>query len=350
MRFINKESLLWKIIHNAFRFLISLAFIIVFQTLFGVENTLLGVAISVGFTMLPMCNLDIKPWTMFWIIVILYGGSTFVAQLSAVNPWLAFGCNFIFLSLIILLANEPLEYQTNITFLLCFVFSQSTVVSWSQFPMRAIAGIVGGIFVGGCVVLNWYRHGYGGKIRVRQQILRCQVNRSYLLRMSFGVSLAMLIGSLFEISKPLWISIVVMSLTQLEFTETLTRIKHRFVGTLVGIIIFFIFFQYLIPQQYAGFVVMFLGYMGFFLPEYKFKQVINAVSALNASLVILDTLTAIENRLLCLVAGIMIVLGIYFITKFIRNLHLKSSEMMKKWADDFFNQLETKKYDMNMFH
>ena len=118
--------------------------------------------------------------------------------------------------------------------------------------MRATAGIVGGIFVGGCVVLNWYRHGYGGKIRVRQQILRCQVNRSYLLRMSFGVSLAMLIGSLFEISKPLWISIVVMSLTQLEFTETLTRIKHRFVGTLVGIIIFFIFFQYLIPQQYAG--------------------------------------------------------------------------------------------------
>ena len=74
MSFINKESLLWKIIHNAFRFLISLAFIIVFQTLFGVENTLLGVAISVGFTMLPMCNLDIKPWTMFWIIVILYGG------------------------------------------------------------------------------------------------------------------------------------------------------------------------------------------------------------------------------------------------------------------------------------
>ena len=305
MSFINKESLLWKIIHNAFRFLISLAFIIVFQTLFGVENTLLGVAISVGFTMLPMCNLDIKPWTMFWIIVILYGGSTFVAQLSAVNPWLAFGCNFIFLSLIILLANEPLEYQTNITFLLCFVFSQSTVVSWSQFPMRATAGIVGGIFVGGCVVLNWYRHGYGGKIRVRQQILRCQVNRSYLLRMSFGVSLAMLIGSLFEISKPLWISIVVMSLTQLEFTETLTRIKHRFVGTLVGIIIFFIFFQYLIPQQYAGFVVMFLVYMGFFLPEYKFKQIINAVSALNASLVILDTLTAIENRLLCLVAGTM---------------------------------------------
>ena len=96
-----------------------------------------------------------------------------------------------------------------------------------------------------------------------------------------------------------------MSLTQLEFTETLTRIKHRFVGTLVGIIIFFIFFQYLIPQQYAGFVVMFLGYMGFFLPEYKFKQIINAVSALNATLVILDTLTAIENRLLCLVAGTM---------------------------------------------
>lgn len=348
MKYINKESWLWKIFYNAFRFIISLGFIIGFQTLFGVENTLLGVAISVGFTMLPLCHLDLKPWTMFWIIVFLYGGGPLIAQLSIVNPWLAFVCDFLFLALIILIANEPIEYQTNITFLLCFVFSQSTVVSWEQFPMRAISGIAGGLFVGACVVFNWHRKGYGGEIGIRQQVLRCQVNRSYLLRMSFGVSLAMLIGSLFHISKPLWISIVVMSLTQLEFSETLTRIKHRFIGTLVGIVIFFVFFQYLIPQQYAGLFVMFLGYMGFFLPEYKFKQIINAISALNASLVILDTMTAIENRLICLIAGIGIVLLIYFVTKFIRHLHLKISDTMKQWADDFFEQLETKKYDIHM--
>lgn len=345
---INKESLIWKIFYNAFRFVISISFIIIFQTIFGAENTLVGVAISVGFTMLPLCDLDLKPWAMFWITVILYGGSAFVAQLSIINPWLAFIGNFLFLALIILLANEPFAYQTNISYLLCFIFGQSTVVPWDRFPMRAASAIIGGLFVGICIVINWYRKGYGGNIGLKQQILRCQVNRSYLLRMSFGVSIAMLIGTLLHISKPLWISIVAMSLTQLEFTETLVRIKHRFIGTLVGIVIFFIFFQYLIPQQYAALVVMFLGYMGFFLPEYKFKQVINAVSALNASLVLLDTVTAIENRLICLIAGIVIVLCIYFVTKFIRSLHLKSSEVMKQWADDFFNHLETKKYDIHL--
>ncbi|WP_028044714.1 FUSC family protein [Candidatus Stoquefichus massiliensis] len=348
MKYMNKESWLWKIFYNAFRFVINVGFVLIFQILFGMENTLTGVAIGVGFTMLPLCNLDLKPWTMFWIIVFLYGGGPLIAQLSMINPWLAFVCDFLFLALIILIANEPTEYQTNITFLLCFVFSQSTVVSWEQFPMRAISGIAGGLFVGACVVLNWHRKGYGGQIGLRQQILRCQVNRSYLLRMSFGVSLAMLIGSLFHISKPLWISIVVMSLTQLEFSETLTRIKQRFIGTLVGVVIFFIFFQYFIPQQFASLFVMFLGYMGFFLPEYKFKQVINAISALNASLVILDTMTAIENRIFCLIAGIMIVLSIYLITKCVRHFHLKISDMMKRWADDFFKQLESQSYKMNI--
>lgn len=347
MKLINKESLIWKIFYNAFRFMISLGFIITFQTIFGAENTLLGVAISVGFTMLPLCNLDLKPWTMFWIIVLLYGVSPFIAQLSLINPWLAFIGNFIFLAVIILLTNEPFEYQTNITFLLCFVFSQSTIVPWNQFMMRGIAGIVGGLFVGGCLLVNWYRHGYGGQIGLKQQILRCQSNRSYLLRMSFGVSIAMLIATLLHMSKPLWMSIVVMSLTQLEFRETLIRIKHRFIGTLVGVAIFFVFFQHLIPQEYAGLVVMFLGYMGFFLPEYKFKQVINAVSALNASLVILDTKTAIEGRMASLMAGIIIVLCIYFFTKFVRSLHLKLSQTMKRWADNFFEHIAKNKYDMN---
>ena len=134
-----------------------------------------------------------------------------------------------------------------------------------------------------------------------------------------------------------------MSLTQLEFSETLERIKHRFIGTLIGVVLFFIFFQVLIPQKYAIWVVMLLGYVGFFLPDYKYKQVINAVSALNASLVILDTMTAIETRILCLTAGILIVLMIYLRTKLIRKLHIKSMDLLKNQIDQFFLNMETKK-------
>lgn len=84
--------------------------------IFGMENTLVGVAIGVGFTMLPMCNLDLKPMTMFLIIVLFYGGSGLIGQVTLINPWLAFISNFLFVSLIILLSNEPLHSKPNISF------------------------------------------------------------------------------------------------------------------------------------------------------------------------------------------------------------------------------------------
>lgn len=317
----NRFPRCYMILFNALRFIINIGFVFIFQLLFGVENILPGVAIGVGFTMLPTNDFGLRPWTMFFITVLLYTLSGFIAQ-SALLPIIpAFIINFLFVILIILLINEPQILKSNITFLLCFVFSQSTPVPWEHFNMRLISLFVSSLFVGICIIINWYRKGYGKNGRnLREQIFLCQKNRSYMFRMAFGISIAMMIGMVLQLKKPLWISIVVMSLTQLEFNETIERIKHRFIGTMIGVTLFFILFQLIIPSQYAIIVVMLLGYVGFFLPDYKYKQIINAISALNASLVLLDTKTAIESRIVCLINGIIIVLAIYYMTRIIRHL------------------------------
>lgn len=49
MMFLHKESFIGQLFYNAFRFMISVGFVTLFQVLFGIENTLLGVAIGVGF-------------------------------------------------------------------------------------------------------------------------------------------------------------------------------------------------------------------------------------------------------------------------------------------------------------
>ena len=67
-------------------------------------------------------------------------------------------------------------------------------------------------------------------------------------------------------------------------------------------------------------VILRLGYVSFFTPEYKYKQVVNAVSALNASLVLLDPTVAIINRCLCLLGGISIVLVMNLIDLMIRHI------------------------------
>lgn len=317
------KTLLKEILLNAGRFLFNVAFVMVFQILFNAENILPAVAISVGLTMLPQYDLGIKPITMFFITIFLYISSGIIAQLAFVQPFIAFLFNFMFVAIIILLTNEPLDMKPNISFLLCFVFTQSTPVPYNLFANRMLALFCGSLLVGFSILINWYRKGYGiNGNNLKQQIMRCQKNRSYLLRMSFGIAFAMYFGMTFHVQKPLWISIVVMSLTQLEFSETIERIKHRFIGTLIGVICFLIFFQYLIPKEYAIFFVMLLGYIGFFFPDYKYKQIINAISALNASLVLLDTRSAIENRILFLIAGISIVLFIYAFTILIKQFHM----------------------------
>lgn len=313
MRKIKKETIK-TILKNTMLFILTLAFIFVFQTLFGVQNTLLAVSLSVGLVSFPVVDYNIKPFSMTFIIICLYTVTTIVPQFSLYSPWLSLPINFILVVFIIALSHEPELLKPSISFLINFIFLQSMPVTWQEFPPRIIGAITGSILVAIVTLLFWQKRGYGKgehSRNLKQQVQLCSINRSYIFRMSLGVSLAMWLGLVLHLKKPLWLSIVVMSLTQLEFSETLERIKHRFLGTLVGVILFFIVFQLLVPQEYAMLVILAIGYFGYFMPDYKYKQVINAISALNASLVLLDTPMAITNRILCLIAGIIIVLVIY---------------------------------------
>lgn len=298
-------------VFNFFQFVENLLFIYIFMYFFGSENILPAVSLGVAFTMFPYSDLQIKPGVMFGITIVLFTMGGCIAQLAYAPLWLAAPCYFGYLIVLILLSHEPEMYKPSISFLINFVFCQSTPVSHELFMNRFLCLFLGSIFVGGYTYVIWKLRGYGKEGRgLREQISLCSVNKSYLFRMAFGVSFAMLVGSALQLKKPLWISIVVMSLTQLEFSQTLERIQHRFIGTMIGVVIFFVFFQLLIPKEYAAMFVLMMGYISFFMPQYKYKSIINAISALNASLVLLDTRTAILNRITCLLAGIVIVLAV----------------------------------------
>lgn len=311
------------VVENFIRFFISVSYVFIFQMLFGVENTLTGVAISVGFTMLPLAPVGIRPRTLVGIIMVLYIGGGFVGQMALVSPWVALPVNFIFTVLILVLSREPLLMQPAISFLLCFIFSQSTPVPWAQYPLRLLCTVAGAASVAVATLIVWKKLGIGFKgsgRMLKEQVGLCGKNRSYILRMALGLSIAMLAGMLLGLKKPLWISIVVMSLTQPELRNTLERIRYRLLGTLLGIVVFLVVFVALVPHQYAFAVIMLIGYISYFMPEYKHKQVVNAVNALNASLVLFDTNTAVANRVSCLLGGVIIVLAVWAIEKGIKGI------------------------------
>ena len=322
-------------LENAFRFIFNLGFIMIFQILFGAENILPGVAIGVGLTMFPDGYIGIKRKTMGGIIVILYAGSVLAAQSALSSPWIAIIINFLFVYLIMNLICEPNEFKPAISFLLCFIFSQATPVSMEMFPKRLLGALAGGLVVGIITMIKWKSDNKGDDGRnLKEQILLCRKKKGYMLRMSLGIAVAMFIGMIFHIKKPLWISIVVMSLTQLHFNEMSERIRHRMFGNVIGVLVFILLFKILIPARYAFPMVLFLGYISFFTSEYKYKQIVNTVCAINASLVLLDVSEAIENRLFCLVGGALIVVLMFILQKifkkFINNYNLTKLNIGEK--------------------
>lgn len=319
----NKWKNYFKIgIEKAIPFLINIIFVMGFGFFFGNENILLSVSIGVGLTMFPLCPLQWKPSTLFLIVLFLYGVGALMGETYLLSPFLAFLLNFIFVILIVLLSSEPSSMKPSISFLLCFVFAESTSVPIEMLPKRLLCAITGSIIVTIVTLLFWKKKGYNRNGRTLiEQIELGNKNHHYMFRMAFGIALAIFIGMVFHLKKPLWISIVVMSLTQLDFEETIDRIKNRFIGNLLGMLLFFIFFQFIIPKEYALYVILLLGYMGSFFSEYKYKQTINAISALNASLVLLDTSEALLDRLLFLGIGICIVLSIYYLATFLKKMY-----------------------------
>lgn len=180
---------------------------------------------------------------------------------------------------------------------------------------------VGGVLVFAATFLAWRKkHKELPRHGLKQQMTLSLRHKSYVLRMALGIMIAGMIGEIFGLKKSMWISVVVLSLTQIDIKTTRQRIKYRVIASIVGVFLFLLFCQYLIPQKYVFIFIIFLGYLSSFVKEYKYAQVLNTINALNANLVLFDTQEAIGNRFLLLAVGIAIVLLLFFADKVFRRM------------------------------
>lgn len=304
---------------NALKFCFNVLFAYFFQVVFGTENILPGVAVCIGLTTLPEMDLGIRGLHMSAVIWLLYMGAGLTAQMALGNIWAAFFVNFAFVAGILLLSAEPVAMKTSISFLLCFVFCQANPVPAEKLGMRLAALAVGSLMVSAAVLIQWRRRGILSNGRkITEQICLCGRRRGYILRTALGLATAMAIGMAVHLERPMWISIVVMSLSQIEFAETKERILYRSMATILGAAVFYGILVRFIPGRYAMVFILLLGYLSFFTTKYKYTQIVNAVCALNASLFLLDPQNAIVMRIFCLAIGITVTLAMWKLQHLVR--------------------------------
>ncbi|WP_087064387.1 FUSC family protein [Intestinibacillus massiliensis] len=323
---ITKEKALaaWRVVRsNTLQYLFMMAFILVYAGVFGQSETLAAVALVMGLMMFPRCDIMVRPVQAAAIIFVLYVGCGLFPALSMYNMWLGLLINFGMVALILLLTAEPMVLKVYINFCLAYIFCQGTPVHGHALAMRLAGLAAGALFIIVLCIPRWAKYKGGeGALALRPQIRACaHAHAGFILRMACGLSLAMFAGAALRLQKPLWLNVVVFSLTQPEFHDMVLRIKYRIVGTVIGAVLFIVVFRVLIPQEYAYIIVLLLGYLTTysFAKQYKYQQVINAMSALYASLVLLDTSVAVTNRLACLAGGIAIVLLVHGLSRLARS-------------------------------
>lgn len=294
--------------YNIKFFLFIMVFMGVTSAIFGSKQTLIWVAIVVSYTMYGKIDLGMDKKQAPWAIVGIFLFIGIANRVAAINPILGIFINLIAIFMIMYIPSTKAEQKAYMPFILCYIFGQTVPVEGNDFWMRMFCLLLGG--TGAAII---YAKGHKDckekHLTLKEMFTSiCFTSERFILsvKMAIGVSIAMLLGTVFEVQKTLWIACSVMSLTQIDFSHTKKRFVYRIISTLIGAFLFILLFQYLIPQQYTSIAVLVLGFIYNFVEEYHIQIVFVTISALSSAMILFDSTTAAELRVLLVIIGCII--------------------------------------------
>lgn len=304
---LNEKAIL--IVSKSLSFLGSLIFINVYSMLFGATETLVGVAMLTGYAMMRNMDLGFDAGEATAGIFLLFPLIGIMAHISQFNLLLAIPVHFFTVYFLMLLSSLPLAYKTYMPFILCYIFAQSNPVSGQLIFNRMIGLTAGGLLIAMVYYLSHRKKVYKRKFRtLLEEIPKNSTRNHFILRMAVGITVAAELGGILHVAKPMWITIVVMSLTQPFTVDTHMRIRYRLIATISGSVIFMFLFGYLIPPSYSTYVLLFLGFIYSFASEYKVQQIFVTINALGAAMILFGPITSIPLRIILLILSVGVVL------------------------------------------
>lgn len=327
----NLKEISWKsILCNLGQLVFIMLFISITSTIFGSNHTLVWVAIEVSLVMYYKMNIGIDKKEAPFVIMLLFLLIGIANRIAMLNIFLGVGINLLTIFIIMYVPSTKAEYKPYMPFILCYIFGQSTPAIGKEFGMRMLSLLVGSILVS-IVYYVAHRKSEEKHLKVKEMITSIDITSDRFIiamKMAIGVTIAILIGSLFGIKKTMWIALSVMSITQIKFEHTKKRFKYRIISTVIGCIVFVILFQILIPSKYTVLATIILSYIYTFVEDYHIQMVFVTVNALSASMILFDPTTAVELRIILVIIGCM--LG-YIINKLdFRKWNTKLKEKLEK--------------------
>ncbi|PHV70078.1 hypothetical protein CS063_12290 [Sporanaerobium hydrogeniformans] len=135
------------ILKNTILFIVMISFIVIFKSIFGEENVLIGVTSLTAMLMFLGRDLSLSPlkYTLRFVgINVTMGIGAFLANQ---NMWLAIPINFTIMFFLSYSFVYNLQKPIYLPFSLQYLFIVSTPISIEQLPMRLLALVTGGVLI-----------------------------------------------------------------------------------------------------------------------------------------------------------------------------------------------------------
>lgn len=316
------------VLRNLAKVAFLFGFVYGFTLLFDESNAIIGITIASAVLMFLNVDLGIRPVQAALLIFYLFlhvGGFSYI---SLFNPYLGVLINIFAIYSMLTLSGQHVQHKSYFPFLTCYIFAVGSPVDGLAYGHRMLGLAAGGIVVAGVYLVRHHKSQQTRSILdIFKQIHFTSTRHRFILRMTAGMVIAMFIGDVFNLNRPAWISMTVLSLTVPFVHEARKRIVQRVVGTVVGAFVFVILFEYLIPPQFHVWCLLATIFISLFITNYQWQMVFVTINSLNGGLIFYSADMAIEIRLAWIFVGIGIVLGLNLLSKL---------DLLERMEDKFY--------------
>lgn len=269
-----------------FKVLLNVAFctvfIILFSVLFGSENSIAGLAVLLSILVFRCADLGIRASHGVFNIFIVFGILAVGPKISSMLPsgW-AFCTNVIFIMLLMLLACHNVIMYNHSTLVLAYLLLEGYNVAGEAYNQRLIGLLIGAVITAAVFYRNHRKQTYKRTfISLFREFSLSSARTKWQVRHTFTISSIMLIASLLDAPKAMWVGICAMSVCVPFRNDIAYRVKFRILGNILGSIMFFAAYS-ILPEGAVAYMGI-LGGIGTGLSaSYGWQTAFNSFSALS---------------------------------------------------------------------
>lgn len=296
----DKASLKKNIISKTVLFLIIMILVVMFNLLFGEDNTLVGVTTVITILMLLGKDLTQNPVKNFLILLginLALGISSFIA---ANNVWVGIIIDFSVVSLIGYYFSYAMTKGLILPYGLQYLFMLNSPVDGHIFVKRIYALIFGAIiimisqFIVNAKKNNVFKKEnsiigfnkdeidsvykeyalFGKKVKIHT------IRASYAIRVGLLTAITSFIALYFKLPEGRWMIYTIFSLTELYSENCKIRAWKRLQGTIIGSAVVIVAFMFIKNPALRGLIILIAGYLSSFASDYRDVMILATISAI----------------------------------------------------------------------